>query len=763
MKAVFSLIFFFIAVILSMCAGGAKRSTKKIAPTVTKLMIVSAFTVFMQVIIVAIGGFWSSRVAYNLFYIGIDWMLYYVLHFCYDYTHQTFDEKWWDNLLKGILIADNISLLINIFTQHVTQIEMSVTPYGEIYYRMSFKNLYQIHLFISYAIFMVAVLALIRKILNTASIYWVSYFMVLGILFVIVLWDLVYVISGSVIDYSIVGYAIGGLLIYYFSIHHKSVFVINSMLVGIISDIDDGFVFFDMDGECVYANDKARDLLGVGEADISKCREEIDAWVRDENLYQTNDEFLMDTYSRVIGGKSVTLRISSQTMKRGRYKIGIYYRLNDYTTQIAAHRRERYLAYHDELTGLYNKTALFEIIEQRIHENPEKKYYLLALDIRDFKGVNEVLGRQVGDDLLVRIAQQLQSLDKLEAVYGRLVADKFGVLLEQEYFHARKISKMLNNLKFVDSDTSYMVVIHMGIYEMQPNDSTPIDVMFDRAIFAISKIKSSYEERVVFYDESSRRDMLWEQTISSDLNNALEYRQFKPFLQPQVDANQNARGAEVLVRWEHPTEGLLTPARFIGVFEKNGMILSLDRYMWEMACQILHEWKQKGYEGYYLSVNISPRDIYLADVYQIITSLVEQYEVNPGNLKLEITETMVSDTKRCIDLIEKLQTYGFIIEMDDFGSGYSSLNTLKNIPVDVIKMDLGFLRETADEEKSQTILQFVIALSQKLNMESVAEGIETKEQFEFLKGCGCEIFQGYYFSQPLPLYEFEKVYIKKEV
>ena len=761
MKAVYAVIFFMTAVLLSMCASGARRSTKKIAKTVERLMFVSAFTVLMQVLIVGIGGMWTCRVAYNLFYIGIDWMLYFVLHFCYEYTHQTFDEKWWDILIRMILGMDSLSLFINIFVQHVTQIEMSVTRYGEIYYHMSYKNLYQVHLFISYAIFMVAILALIRKIFNTSNVYWISYFVVLGSLLVVVIWDLIYVVSGSVIDYSIIGYAIGGFLVYYFSIRHDSVLVINNMLAKIVSDIDDGFVFFDMDGDCIYANDRAMQLLAVRDGDMHKCEEELKEWVSDEYLFQTNDEFLMDTYTRNIDGKSVTLKISSQTMKRGRNKIGTYYRLDNYTNQIAAHRRERYLAYHDELTGLYNKTALFEIIEQRIRENPEKRYYLLALDVRDFKGVNEVLGRQVGDDLLVRIAQQLTNLDKLDAVYGRLVADKFGVLLEQEYFHARKISKMLNNLKFVDSDTSYMVVIHMGIYEMQPNDSTPIDVMFDRAIFAISKIKNSYEERVVFYDESSRRDMLWEQTISSDLTNALEYRQFKPFLQPQVDASEKARGAEVLVRWEHPTEGLLSPNRFIGIFEKNGMILSLDKYMWEMACQILKEWKKKGYEGYYLSVNISPRDIYLADVYQIITGLVEQYDIDPGNLKLEITETMVSDTKRCIDLIEKLQTYGFIIEMDDFGSGYSSLNTLKNIPVDVIKMDLGFLRETTDLEKSQTILEVIIELSKRLHMESVAEGIESKEQFEFLKKCGCPIFQGYYFSQPLPLYEFEKRYLKK--
>nr|MCR4674245.1 EAL domain-containing protein [Lachnospiraceae bacterium] len=219
--------------------------------------------------------------------------------------------------------------------------------------------------------------------------------------------------------------------------------------------------------------------------------------------------------------------------------------------------------------------------------------------------------------------------------------------------------------------------------------------------------------------------------------------------------------AEVLVRWEHPTEGLLVPGRFIDIFERNGMILNLDKYMWEMSCSLLKDWERKGYHDYYLSVNISPKDIYLMDVCQYLTDLVNKYEIEPSKLKLEITENMISDTQRCIQLIENLQKNGFTVEMDDFGSGYSSLNTLKNIPVDVLKMDMGFLRDTRDKEKSEKIFSFVVELSKRLNMECIAEGIETKEQLDILVEYGCNIFQGYYFSRPIPVYEYENKYMKK--
>lgn len=760
MRTYYPIIFTAIEIMLIMCANAARRSNKNIGKYVEKMMLSSAMIVLTQIVIVTVPRYWVARVFFNLYYISIDWTLYFVLTYCYAYTHQEMKNTWWDVAIRILLVVDSLSIFGNIFFEYLTKTE-AYDYGGQTLYAMTLFRFYQGHLFFCYMLFMIALLAIFRKIVNSASVYWGTYILIALSLLVIVVINLIYLVTDTTVDYSIIGYAAGGFLIYFFSIRRSPMLLVNSMLTTIITDMSEGVVLFDTDGVCVYANNNARKLLNVEEKDFEKCEQELLAWLQESNRYKTNDVFLEDTFVRMINGKKVSLKILSSTLTKGGREIGICYRILNYSKEVELHKKERYMAFHDSLTGVYNRAGLFELIERRLRENPEKRYYLMALDIRDFKGVNDILGRKSGDELLIRIAKQLQQFDQLDAIYGRLVGDKFGVLLEREKFHAKRIPQMLNNLKFVESETSYMIVIHMGIYEIQENDPAPVDVMFDRAIFAISKIKSSFEERIVFYDETARKDMLWEQSISAELGKALEHNQFKPFLQPQVDRNGISHGAEVLVRWEHPTEGLLLPNRFIEIFEKNGMILKLDKYMWELSCRLLKEWEQRGYNDYYLSVNISPKDIYLMDVCQYLIDLVEKYEISPKRLKLEITETMVVDIKRCIGLIKRLQSYGFTVEMDDFGSGYSSLNTLKNIPVDILKLDMGFLRDTIDQKKSKDILSFVVDLSKRLDMQCIAEGIETKEQLDFLMECGCDTFQGYYFSRPIPVYEYEQKYMKK--
>ena len=220
------------------------------------------------------------------------------------------------------------------------------------------------------------------------------------------------------------------------------------------------------------------------------------------------------------------------------------------------------------------------------------------------------------------------------------------------------------------------------------------------------------------------------------------------FLQPQVDVSGKPFGSEALVRWQHPDKGLLAPGVFIDVLEKTGFVYRLDRYMWDKAVKQLAEWKKRGINDYHISVNISTKDFYLIDVYETFVGLVEKYDIDPKLLKLEITETaLMSDFNKNMVIIKRLQKYGFDIEIDDFGSGYSSLNMLKDISADVLKIDMGFLRASENEVKGQDILESIIGLANKLGMRVITEGVEKKTQV-----------QGYYFSKPIPVDEFEKKY-----
>ena len=219
-------------------------------------------------------------------------------------------------------------------------------------------------------------------------------------------------------------------------------------------------------------------------------------------------------------------------------------------------------------------------------------------------------------------------------------------------------------------------------------------------------------------------------------------------------------GAEALVRWKHPVKGMISPADFIDVFEKNGSIVKLDRYVWELACRQLAKWAEKGREDLYISINISPKDFYFIDVCGVLQDLVKKYQVNPRCLKLEITETTVmANLETQLNLIERLRKSGFIVEMDDFGSGYSSLNMLKDIRVDVIKIDMAFLGKTDNVNRAEKILKIIVELSRQLEIPVITEGVETEEQVKFLQSIGCELFQGFYFAKPMEVADFEQKYM----
>jgi EAL domain-containing protein (putative c-di-GMP-specific phosphodiesterase class I) len=246
--------------------------------------------------------------------------------------------------------------------------------------------------------------------------------------------------------------------------------------------------------------------------------------------------------------------------------------------------------------------------------------------------------------------------------------------------------------------------------------------------------------------------------VLGGFDEALRDEQFKMYLQPQVREDGSVFGAEALVRWVRPDGSVIMPGDFIETLENAGLIQKLDLYMWEHAVRQLSAWKGTPCEGLVISVNVSAKDFYSINVYEELTRLVDAYDVEPRMLRLEITETaLLAEPEESIAVVSKLRKRGFIVEIDDFGSGYSSLSMLKNIQADVLKIDMGFLREITDRERSRVILRFVIDLAGSLGMDVITEGVETQQQLEALVAMGCRSFQGYYFSRPVPLEDFESM------
>jgi len=346
------------------------------------------------------------------------------------------------------------------------------------------------------------------------------------------------------------------------------------------------------------------------------------------------------------------------------------------------------------------------------------------------------------------------------SVMQHIIAHKCAKSIEKFDVNVFEEQEKVAFSSLLQRKVSFPIINYMGIYEIEKKEKS-VSVMCDRARVAISTVKGEFHKRVAYYDNKLRDKILYRQELIGELETALKEEQFVMYLQPQVDEEGKMLGAEALIRWIHPKKGFIPPGDFIPVFEENGLICDVDRFIWETACKQLRKWKDEGREELYISVNISPKDFYFLNVYEVFSELVEKYDINPKNLKIEITETaVVMDLNRQLDLIERLRQNGFVVEMDDFGSGYSSLNMLKDIHVDVLKIDMAFLKKAEDEERSKKILQMIIALSDQLDMPVITEGVESQEQVEFLKKMGCHIFYCYYFAKPMDVETFERTYLK---
>ena len=433
--------------------------------------------------------------------------------------------------------------------------------------------------------------------------------------------------------------------------------------------------------------------------------------------------------------------------------MGSFLSIRDNTAERLALEKEKYNATHDTLTELYTKEHLFEKFAEILKENPDRNYLVIYSNISDFKIVNDIFGNQFGDFVLKYIAGTIQQEMDGKGIAGRLVGDTFGMCIPEDKFVEEEIVRELTHFTVTDGEVEHFLLMHLGVYKVIDR-SLDVSYMFDRARIALSTIKDDYHTYIAYFDSEMREKVLWEQKITTQLSMALSEGQIVPFLQPIVDEKSRVVGAEALVRWKHPEEGFLAPFRFIPVFERNGMIADIDRYMWRCACETLYRWQQED-RDLFISINISPKDFYFMDVGQEIRNIVKEFGIDQKLLRIEVTESvMMSEQDRIMTVLDDFRRDGFLVEMDDFGSGYSSLNMLKDKPVDLIKIDMAFLRKSEHSDRATIILKNIVRLSEELGLISLTEGVETEEQYKMLADMGCKLFQGYHFAKPIN--EFER-------
>jgi diguanylate cyclase (GGDEF)-like protein len=502
-------------------------------------------------------------------------------------------------------------------------------------------------------------------------------------------------------------------------------------------------------------NQAARDNLVVG-----------DDMTLQEFASSTNLRYILTPERRKLGqtkefhlavhiqGKTYLIHGKEQWDSDGRY-CGVFMVYDDITDQENMKDEATYYATHDKLTGLWNRDYFFEMVEKVLGDNPDTTFLMLASDIAQFKLFNEILGIRAGSELLLSFSEAYRKVRKANWVFSRFEEDRFALLIPKEDYNEKRFLDYCHKV-YEQSHFSLEVHNFIGVYEIV-NPRLKPEFMYNRAFLALESIRGNLQKEVAYYDEKIRARRLAERLTVDELEHALKDEEFVIYIQPQIDSrNNHVIGGETLVRWISPKRGMVPPSEFVPMFEKNGMITKMDYHVWELACRQLAKWKAEGKEDRSLSINISAKNFYLNDLYERITGLVERYGVDPQRLKLEITETaFVLDVKKQMALVKRLQQYGFLVEMDDFGSGYSSLNSLKDISIDILKLDMKFFEESETPRRSEKIIASMVGLANSLAIPVIAEGVEKKEQIDFLNQVGCHVVQGYYFSKPMSVEQYE--------
>ena len=420
-------------------------------------------------------------------------------------------------------------------------------------------------------------------------------------------------------------------------------------------------------------------------------------------------------------------------------------------------------AERDRITGLYSRNFFYEYANRLFQYHTEMHMDAAVLNIEQFHSVNAVNGREFGDSVLKRIGEEIRAfISGTQGIASRVEADRFDLYC----LHQPDYRAVLNRIQEAVNRHSPNVSIHLRMGVMPWREGVEPVLMLDRAQAACNMVRGNYQNPLMIYNEEMQAQELMNRRLLNDLNSAVSEHQLQVYYQPKYDIQcdpPRLSSAEALIRWKHPELGMVSPGQFVPLFEGNGLISRVDHYVWEEAARQVREWKDR--YGFVLpvSVNLSRADVFDPALVDRLIRLIEENHLDYKDIKLEVTESAYTDkASTVLETVHRLRELGFEIEMDDFGSGYSSLNMLSDMPIDVLKMDMKFVRNIETSDTDMRLVKLILDIARYLGVKVVAEGVETEGQLRLLKDVGCDLIQGFYFSRPVPPEEFEKL-IEKEI
>lgn len=758
MKIIIGLVLSVALIITGFYLWKTSKKNHRMAPSVSNMLWAGFSMVFFYVVALMVEVARVVLFAYCAYYISVAWLLFFLLYFSLEYTENFLEDIVRKDFMMILLGIDSLALVWNFFSQKMFGLKVEIVFGSAIIYKPDMHDLFFVHYAFMLLITVLCLIGLLHRFFTAPSFYRMKYFMIAIIFGGMVVLNIKG--FGQSLDYSVLAYVAEMICIYYCAFVYTPQRLLPQTLTKVTGNMSVGILALDLEGRKIYSNRIVEEYLNPFDPLQDDMSRDLEKWCREQSRNHTDETVFEETFYKGIVPRF--FKIQLQRVEDNKKQLqGCYFIIQDRTEEINELKKKQHLATHDRLTDLYIKEHFYEQTEKYIKSHPEEELYIVCTDIKDFKMINDFFGSRMGDAVLMNYADKIRKNEDKIIAYGRLGNDNFAILMKKEDFKEEYFD-LTTQEAFAGStysEVAFQIIAYAGVYQVVERDLL-VSVMCGRARMALNTVKGSRTHKVAHYDNVLRDNILLEQELSKELEEAIAGEQLQMYLQPQAVADETVIGAEALIRWNHPTRGTLGPDVFIPIFERNGLITEVDKYMWEAACKQLRKWQDAGKKDLYISVNISPKDFYFVDVYQSFVDLLEKYKIQPKSLKLEITESaLMMDFERHRELINKLRALGFVVEMDDFGSAYSSLNMLKDIEVDVLKLDMAFLRQSQNTERGQAILQMIVGLAKRLGIPVISEGVETVEQLRFLTDLGCDVFQGFYLGRPIDVKQFESRYL----
>ena len=532
----------------------------------------------------------------------------------------------------------------------------------------------------------------------------------------------------------------------------------------VIESSKNGMLQIDQTGRIFEINLIAQEMTGWGKDQFIDESKILGTYMKellegkdftDAEVWVTNEK---------TGKKTVTLFDGIPLFNENGQLTGAFGHLKDVTDRYHIKERFNYLAFHDDLTGLPNRRSFQRALEDKKsyikEENGRLAVYLLDLD--RFKFINDTIGHEKGDWLLIEVGKRLSKFLPEHTELFRMGGDEFTIILnnfkdvDEVTSIAQGIIKLFQESFVIDNYEFHMSTsIGVSIYQNGESETIPL---FRRADTAMYKAKDAGKNNYVMYDANMEHRYFEKLSFEQELRSAMQNNHLELYYQPQVSlCNQKIIGLEALIRWNHPKFGLIMPGDIIPLAEELGVATLLGDFVLEKACQQLLDWKEHGLPPTKVAINLSPQDFLSHAIVEKVQRALSKYKIEPNRLELEITESMAMDVSNAVSIMKELKQLGVQIAIDDFGTGFSSLNYLKNFPIHRLKIDRSFVNDILVNQNDAKIISSIIHLGQILNLEVIAEGVETKEQADYLSSLKCDEAQGYYFGKPMPLREIEEL------